>query len=1486
MAAVHRLLCTHCTFGSSELEHSTAENAAKVLGYSVRRSSLPEPDRGPLRTAFRGVERLLSYDVPKDTPPAKKESLEAATAPRRLVFLPNLGGWQAAAHVAYRTRDTHGRIGSYFADVLAVRLERDTRPWSPLDVLQLWSASHDGSAQAPWWCDSEELLAERDGDGRWKPADAASPSELRGSDEPLIRDELLRQFLTLEPGEAVDDPGRIVSPRWWQMPASQRRDLLAALLQATIQARKNGGKENAVVAAEPSVAALLFYGVFRLLPSKLRDGIGFSTYEAAPERPLTPLVGTTFLDGEASASDLPPELSGRGFACNTFRDPGKFGRTTPPAADGFVYRAIELVTRDGGWEQLDGVLDAIDALPRPDFRNLDELARIDAFITRYVSGSDKLDKLEPEPPASPGSDGEKYRRIRFNQLVEQRARNHGGDWPRDLLRSCIRWVGDDFGGIWQSGGPIADTLRSQMPDDDNGLAKVLDALKGIRHVPPDFVAQAVVRVALTTSPSAFPPSFAKFIGGEQGKDNPRGGRLRVDATALVQAAIERLATENRQDVLTTIDKAFVEPTLDAVVAWEKSRPGRWIELRLPLLPLVERELTANRTSPLDRAEFLTRYDVLARALAQAGTTPVLSQAIDDFFRVILQFVPLRPTPLLPGQGLSADGQSRTTALDRWLSLAGPQPEPHFRQRLAAWTEIHETIGRLREPAQDARRNAKCPFSLPRFAQAYGLLMQVNPTAGKTATQKMTVFLSKSLDGMKIDAESTARATIVRWLVASLPDDLAGEPSFRPTPTPPDHASDDLARYFPPQAKDDRRGGGHSLWTRLWKYAALGASVVLVTGAVAGVAAWLYQRPQKEAAGVQPEKSVAGPAASPKSQAAPAQPETAKEPGATADKHPLTSDSLEFTASPNEGKIKVKWNKDAVEGTTLELHIDAPGSDEKRTERISIKEPAAGYETWDPKDHGFGDYVVRLIAKNKDSSTVKSDKATVSFPAPAAPKVDNVQFTVTKDGRPSLSFRVTEPNKADLSKYGSCKAELSIPQVEPRQTTDFSESLTFTLPAESLTPSHMLTGTSPLAFYITSPLGSSAKCFIPLPKPGDVKADLIARLRQKASHDLLACPLSEEFKPGTTTQLLELPWWFVDAGMQDFDLHLLPSGHTTTSAPPDTIQLNAVSPDAKHPTKRWECRTTAAQVGFFEIYRSAPWKSELRFKANDNPESSPKAYAKLCTFKICFSVKGEPFCTAQLIAPLAMGQIVLALPETLPDKMPSLAAKTTLPPQWVNLNLYPRLDFEKHTLGKERGEITISREEPEQKHVAVLAASKSDNAIRASLHLTPTPNKKDLLLKVHNWEWTHRSPDGKRKDREHYKKGDIDRMFLDALHRKQTLDRLESDIARLETELANLKDNKERDEKQKQLDEKQTKRNARLSDKGKRKDDDVEPCLALLDALAGKPLTISKWQLKWEVQSELSSKTIVPADIPGGLGVVGAIGSISDQSVITLEPQEK
>ena len=46
MNKTERLYCTHCTFGTSALETHSADNEEKVLGYSVRASSIGEADRG------------------------------------------------------------------------------------------------------------------------------------------------------------------------------------------------------------------------------------------------------------------------------------------------------------------------------------------------------------------------------------------------------------------------------------------------------------------------------------------------------------------------------------------------------------------------------------------------------------------------------------------------------------------------------------------------------------------------------------------------------------------------------------------------------------------------------------------------------------------------------------------------------------------------------------------------------------------------------------------------------------------------------------------------------------------------------------------------------------------------------------------------------------------------------------------------------------------------------------------------------------------------------------------------------------------------------------------------------------------------------------------------------------------------------------------------------------------------------------------------
>ena len=64
--------------------------------------------------------------------------------------------------------------------------------------------------------------------------------------------------------------------------------------------------------------------------------------------------------------------------------------------------------------------------------------------------------------------------------------------------------------------------------------------------------------------------------------------------------------------------------------------------------------------------------------------------------------------------------------------------------------------------------------------------------------------------------------------------------------------------------------------------------------------------------------------------------------------------------------------------------------------------------------------------------------------------------------------------------------------------------------------------------------------------------------------------------------------------------------------------------------------------------------------------------------------------------------------------------------------------------------------------------------------------------------------------------------------------------------------------------------------GKRKDNDDDlfmPCVKLLDvdAIVEHDVRIDHWRFQWDVQSKSSLGIEVPADIPGGVSVVGALG---------------
>jgi hypothetical protein len=185
MSTIHQLIATHCTYGTSALERRKGEDADQVLGYSVRASSL---EGGALTGGYRKIERLLYYCLPRDAPAEAKRQLTAASAPKRLIYVPAIDDLEVLAQVCYRPTDTAGRTGSYFAHCLARQKSDAHDPWSVLDCLKLWAA--------PGWIeeDTAALTSRLDGLSGLEPM-------LVGR-RPAIDERVVWSFLTAAAGTA------------------------------------------------------------------------------------------------------------------------------------------------------------------------------------------------------------------------------------------------------------------------------------------------------------------------------------------------------------------------------------------------------------------------------------------------------------------------------------------------------------------------------------------------------------------------------------------------------------------------------------------------------------------------------------------------------------------------------------------------------------------------------------------------------------------------------------------------------------------------------------------------------------------------------------------------------------------------------------------------------------------------------------------------------------------------------------------------------------------------------------------------------------------------------------------------------------------------------------------------------------------------------------------------------------------------------------
>ncbi|HET6879217.1 MAG TPA: hypothetical protein VFI31_03640 [Pirellulales bacterium] len=377
---IEQVYCTHCTYGTSALEQREGELADRVLGYSARAGSL---ERNDLRNDYRAIERFLYYYLPSDTPPDEKQRLDAANAPRRLFFCPAMGKLQMVGQVAYRQYDTAGRLGSYFAHVLFG--DKSQGAWSAVDCLRLWGAPwvQEESAEHPFKLPSLERLDELWAGKNSPISDDAVLGFLRSTPDPTGR--ASSPSLSDGLGRPSHDVDQVIDPRWQQAAVQQRIDLVVNSLQGLL-AFALGRRENVLLVIEPSVAALVFYGVARLLPKSLSEGLGFSTYEPNAERLPVTLAATTFYD--PFTTDVRADLyRRRGLVINTFQD--RLSEAGAPPGDYARFIVDKLL--EEGWPTVDRLLAGFEAagVKRPE--DLELLVRTHGISSQIMSSSPPAD---------------------------------------------------------------------------------------------------------------------------------------------------------------------------------------------------------------------------------------------------------------------------------------------------------------------------------------------------------------------------------------------------------------------------------------------------------------------------------------------------------------------------------------------------------------------------------------------------------------------------------------------------------------------------------------------------------------------------------------------------------------------------------------------------------------------------------------------------------------------------------------------------------------------------------------------------------------------------------------------------------------------------------------------------------------------------------------------------------------------------------------
>lgn len=353
MSTIHQV---YCTLGAG-VPNGPGGKAVCVS----RIGSLNGPE---FDACWQHIQPYVYYQLPPDVSEPLRQRLTADTAPKRLFRVATAEGWDVLGHACFLPLQAPAGDGNAFAHVLFQKDAESGGRWSAVECLKLWGARG--------WVQAATPLA-----------GAAGPlhslAELLGDRGPAIDDQVFLSFLTADARGPFHDPQDVIPPRWRAMPVAQRQAWFLDLFSAFLQ----GGSQQpgpVCLVAEPAVAALMFYGIARLVPDgPLRESLSFSTYEPTPGRTGLALAATWFAEPQTVGS-LVDISTGCAAVLNTLAEPPA---DAPRPRTEYATALVNLLV-EKGWPEIDWRLETLRAVKVRKIELLETLATIEQLVENLL----------------------------------------------------------------------------------------------------------------------------------------------------------------------------------------------------------------------------------------------------------------------------------------------------------------------------------------------------------------------------------------------------------------------------------------------------------------------------------------------------------------------------------------------------------------------------------------------------------------------------------------------------------------------------------------------------------------------------------------------------------------------------------------------------------------------------------------------------------------------------------------------------------------------------------------------------------------------------------------------------------------------------------------------------------------------------------------------------------------------------------------------